>query len=73
MSTSGGNGSGTQGEAMTNSVVVVGGQGDIPLQVSRVSTFIDGRCAELIADYEANNNAHLNQVLAVSTNASPQV
>lgn len=36
------------------------------------ATAIITRCQELIADFEANNNAKLNTILAVAVNSNPQ-
>lgn len=62
----GGAGAGGSRSAMLNTIVVCGGSGNDPLQVSQVNTFIDNRCGEWVTEYEATSNAKLTQLLAVA-------
>ena len=64
----GGGGSGTQYDAMMNTIVVAGGDGNNPLQDAQASAFIDNRCGQIVIEYEANTNAKLNAVLKVAPN-----
>lgn len=59
---------GTAGNyASYNTVMQVSSKGPTPIVLGDATNFIT-RCAELIARYEANNNAVLNVVLACATN-----
>ena len=42
----GGDGDGTQYDAMLNTMVVVGTAGNNPMQAAQVTMFIDNRCGE---------------------------
>lgn len=64
----GGPGTGTNVEAMMNTIIVVGGDGNNPLQNAQVDNFVDNRCAEVVVEYQANSNAKLTSVLAVAPN-----
>lgn len=73
----GGPGTGGQLEAMTNTIIVVGGDGNNPLIVAQVDNFVDNRCNEIKVEYEANSSAKLNSLLKVAPNPrnpeAPQV
>jgi hypothetical protein len=64
----GGPGSGSQQEAMMNTIIVVGGDGNDPLQSAQVGNFVNNRCNEIKVEYEANNDAKLNAILKVAPN-----
>jgi len=64
----GGPGTGTSRTAMLNTILVCGKDGNNPLIVSQVNTFIDNRCGEIITEYEAGSNVKLNHLLAAAPN-----
>lgn len=64
----GGPGTGTQIDAMLNTIIVCGADGNDPLRTVETTTFIDNRCGELTTEYEANGSLVLAQMLAVAPN-----
>ena len=64
----GGPGTGTQRDAMLNTMLVCSSSGNRPLQDAQVTTFIDNRCGEIVIEYEATGNQKLSYLLGVAPN-----